>query len=70
MTYFTEKNFPNDLFSSFTHNEYQLFISATGQTITTAHVAFRHCTFQVVTARFVHYCTLKQAWYSHHRGFR
>src|SRR6218665_421969 len=27
----------------------------------TAHTAFHHCTFQVMTAHFVHHCTLKQA---------
>jgi len=35
------------------------FISANGQTIITAQTAFHHCTFQVITAHFVHHCTLK-----------
>src|SRR6218665_1969816 len=40
---------------------YWLFTSVTGQTIITAQTAFHHCTFQVITAHFVHHCTLKQA---------
>ena len=33
-------------------------ILATGQRITTTQTAFNHCTFQVITAHFVHHCTL------------
>jgi len=37
-------------------------ISATRQTIVTAQTAFHLYTFQVITAHFVHHCTLKR-WY-------
>ena len=52
---FLQPNFPNDLFLVIYTYECQFYIFITTLT------AFHHCTFQVITAQFVHNCTLKQA---------
>jgi len=46
---------------NFLLNYIQLLISATGQTIITAKIAFHHCTFQFITPHFEHHCMVKQA---------